>query len=520
LVAFVPLFAAEQIAHDNGKKHFFFIAYVSFLIWNLITTFWVWFATPPGAVMAFILNTLQMAVIFALFRWMRKLTNGFLPYIFFCIAWLAWEHVYCTWLVTWPWLILGNSFAMSVKSIQWYEFTGVLGGSLWILLTNMLLFRLLLLKSRGKAVIKSALSLLVLVVLPLTISHIMYYSYNEKENPVHFGILQPNIDPYNDKFGGLSKDEQNDILLKLSAEAILNKKDANNFILLAPETFFTPDSWSTKIEESNPLKNPHLDVFAKMLNTFNVGGNNLSMIVGAVTYKEYFKGEKPTPTSTKFNSGWYDSFNTAIYLSSGSNGEVETDFYHKSKLVILAESNPFLSGPFKFMDRLVMDIAGGIGNFGTQKERSVFVVNDSCKVGTAICYESIFADYYREWVLNGANVMTIITNDGWWKNTPGHKQHLNYARLRAIENRRSIARSANTGISAFINQRGDVVSETQWWKECYLNGVVNSNNELTIFTQYGDIIGRLSGFLFFLFVLMGIARFISKKYIVKEVFEK
>ena len=100
LFALVPLFLAEQLAHNSGKKRFFHIAYTSFLVWNLITTFWVWFATPGGAVAAFVLNTLQMAIIFTLFRWMRKFTNGFLPYLFFCIVWLAWEHSYQTWQIT------------------------------------------------------------------------------------------------------------------------------------------------------------------------------------------------------------------------------------------------------------------------------------------------------------------------------------------------------------------------------------------------------------------------------------
>ena len=130
LVAFIPLFAAEQIAYNNGKKHFFHIVYTSFLVWNLIATYWVWFATPLGAVAAFLLNTLQMAIPFTLFRWMRKFTNGYLPYIFFIVIWLAWEHSYQTWQVTWPWLVLGNSFATSIKHIQWYEFTGSLGGTL------------------------------------------------------------------------------------------------------------------------------------------------------------------------------------------------------------------------------------------------------------------------------------------------------------------------------------------------------------------------------------------------------
>ena len=114
--------------------------------------------------------------------------------------------------------------------------------------------------------------------------------------------------------------------------------------------------------------------------------------------------------------------------------------------------------------------------------------------------------------------MSIITNDGWWGDTPGYRQHLSYASLRAIETRRSIARSANTGISALINQRGDIIANTAWWERDYINGSLKLNDKITLFVKYGDIIGRVSKFLFFLLALMAISRFISRKYIIKEAF--
>ncbi len=496
LVALVPLFLAEQLAHNSGKKHFFHVAYTSFLVWNLITTFWVWFATPPGAVAAFLLNTLQMAFLFTLFRWMRKFTNGFLPYIFFCIIWLAWEHSYQNWQVTWPWLILGNSFSTSIKHIQWYEFTGVLGGSLWILLTNMLIHRIILLKNRKKPIRVSVASVAVLILFPTILSHILYTTYKETPAPAQFAVLQPNIDPYKDKFGGMNQMQQTAVLLDLAKEA-RNGLNGEECTVLAPETFIFTERWNTRLQEDNPMLNPAYRSIAGWVADENLSGRKTDMIVGAVGYlgEEYF--------------------NSAVFMAPQGDSAmaVVPDYYHKSKLVVLAESNPFKNGPFKFMDKLVSGIAGGIGDFGTQPNRSVFEALGGVKIGTAICYESVFGDFFREWALNGANVMSVITNDGWWRDTPGHKQHLNYARLRAIENRRSIARSANTGISAFINQRGDILQQTGWWERGYLAGTLNLNEEKTIFTVHGDIIGRLSRFLAFLFLLMGFARKLGKKYV-------
>lgn len=512
LIAFIPLLAAEQLAAENKKKHFFIIYYCAFFLWNIITTYWVYYATPGGAAAAILLNSLQMAIIFALFRWMKTLTKGFLPYIFFIITWLAWEHSYFTWAVNWPWLVLGNSFATSIKSIQWYEYTGSLGGSLWILLANTLLFRIIYLKLTREKILVSVCSLVVIIIIPITFSHILYFNYKEVENSRNFTVLQPNIDPFNDKFAGLTQDEQDRILVKLMVES----NTGTDRLILAPETFI-----GTRLNEQMPQVNASFSRFYQIINEYNAvdslgRGRNINMILGAVTDKIYNSPASPTETATNIEPDmWYDRFNAAVFMDSRGN----YDFYHKSKLVILAESNPFKKGPFKFIDKLVSGMAGGIGNFGTQPQRSIFTTPDSVKIGTAICYESIFGDYYREYVLKGANVMGIITNDGWWRNTAGHRHHLSYASLRAIETRRSIARSANTGISAFINQRGDIITQTPWWTQCYLNGSLNLNEKITVFVEHGDMIGRLSRFLFFLFLLMGGARMISKKYIVKEIWK-
>ncbi len=89
----------------------------------------------------------------------------------------------------------------------------------------------------------------------------------------------------------------------------------------------------------------------------------------------------------------------------------------------------------------------------------------------------------------------MITNDGWWGDTPGYKQHRLFSRIRAIENRRSVARAANTGISCFIDQRGEIIAELGWGVEGAITASLNRNQEITFFVRYGDVIGRISIFL-------------------------
>ena len=86
----------------------------------------------------------------------------------------------------------------------------------------------------------------------------------------------------------------------------------------------------------------------------------------------------------------------------------------------------------------------------------------------------------------------MITNDGWWKNTPGYRHHFNFSPVRAIENRRDFVRVANTGISALINAKGMVIARTPWWEKTTLKGKVHLRRGQTFFARNGDYLGRHS----------------------------
>ncbi|MBR4801841.1 MAG: apolipoprotein N-acyltransferase [Bacteroidales bacterium] len=498
LVAFLPLLAAEKLATESGKRHFGLCYYSAFLLWNVIATWWIWYATPAGAVAAIILNALQMAVVFRLFRFLTQRYAGFFPYLALAVLWCAWEHLYQDWQVTWPWLNLGNSFAQSIKHIQWYEVTGSIAGSLWILLANGLIFRTLLNISERRKSGWWALGATVLIAVPILLSHIRYAEYGKKiasydpAQAKEVVVLQPNIDPYQDKFGGKTQRQQDEILLNLAKENITD----STFLVVAPETFFNPSSAAGSIVENNPVGNSTLD----SIRLFSAQ-NNVNFIFGAVTQTYYFEEAKPTRSARPMGArGWYDLFNTAVYTGKDS----ALTFYHKSKLVVMAETVPYI-GNTSVLGSLGLDLGGGFGNFGTQSYRGLFITPDDVKIGSAVCYESVFANFFRDYVKDeGANLMTIITNDGWWKNTSGHIQHLHYASLRAIETRRDIARSANTGTSALINQRGDILQPTPWWEKCAIRGEVYPSAEITPFVKYGDITGLLSCWISAAFVLIGI----------------
>ena len=511
LFGMVPLFFIEDICRKHDVKGATWYYYLLFVVWNTITTYWVSYATLPGGIAAILLNAFQMSLVFWFYRLFKKQIlkrdgasrDSFIPYLFFIVTWLGWEHYYFDAEVSWPWLVLGNAFAGSIKSVQWYEYTGTLGGSLWILLSNVLLYRIIVKeagrdKDAGESKYQRRQRYALyggyasLIILPFVISFVMFSSYEEKKDPCEFVLLQPNIEPYQDKFNTLTRDEQDDILFRLAERGVTPQTS----FVVAPETF----TWF--INEDAPYTCPTI----RRMGAFVKKYPQANFITGAVTMRQYVTRNAPSLTAKKGRGYWYDTFNASVMMDSSG----RCDFFHKSKLVVLTEFIPYpkLLAP---INKLAIELGGATGSYGTQPEITIFEGSDGTKIGTAICYESVYGDYYRDYILKGAQVMSIITNDGWWSNTPGYRQHLRYASLRAIETRRSIARSANTGISAFINQRGERVAELGWWHEDCLTGSINLNNELTFFVRHGDFIGRISTFMFTLLALLYFTIAVTKR---------
>ena len=157
---------------------------------------------------------------------------------------------------------------------------------------------------------------------------------------------------------------------------------------------------------------------------------------------------------------------------------------------------------FKYFEQFALEMGGTTGSLGFQSTRTVFSSTDSeVKFAPVICYESVYGEYVTEYVKNGANVISVITNDGWWGNSPGHIQHLKLSKLRAIENRRWVVRSANTGISCFISPQGVVSQATEYWVPASIAGTVELNNEFTFYTRFGDYIGRIAMYLAFMLII-------------------
>ena len=505
LVGFVPLLCADYIASGAGGKRFWIWHYCTFVLWNAFTTFWVCNATVGGGIFAVLANALQMSVIFGLFRLAKKRLGGVVPYIFLAVTWIAWERWYLTSAqISWPWLVLGNAFATTIKDIQWYSVTGTLGGSLWVWCSNLALFGAIVSIWSGSwkqwnkvARISCAIALPLVLLGPPICSAIMFNSYSERsEGSVEVVIGQPNLDPYK-KFSSMTQAQQTDVLLGLY-EKELAKGPTD--LLLAPETF-TFDVILNDIPSSPTWQRFH---------AFLQEHPGTDILFGASTNELFHTRSAPGLLSYPWGDGWRVPHNSAIMLSEDGRTEV----FHKSKLVVGTELTPYPK-VFVPLDNWLSKTFGNgqplMARDSGQDEISLLHLSNGTPLGCAVCYESVYGEYCTGYTNKGAGFLTVITNDSWWGNTPGYRQHLSYSCLRAIELRRDIARCGNSGISCFINQRGEILERGPWWEEAVMRGSVNINTRESFFARHGDVTGRVCTLAFLLLAALLIVRLISGK---------
>ncbi|HWR33755.1 MAG TPA: apolipoprotein N-acyltransferase, partial [Chitinophagaceae bacterium] len=472
-IAWVPLLWLETKV--KSRKKFFGFTYITMFIWNVATTWWIWNASEPGALAAFFANSFIMCLPWLGFKIAKKHLGERAGYIALVAFWMSFEYIHLQdWGLSWPWLSLGNSFATHTEWVQWYEYTGTSGGTLWILLVNIFLF--LHIKNnfnrQSAKTYKNLFIAVVLMIVPIIGS--TFFSLHKKnsiESP-NIVVVQPNIDPYekvSEATGSFEAQLQK--LIATSEKEI----DSNTALVVWPETALYT---ARGIDEDNLKDNFFLNPFWAFLKRHP----NISLFTGIESFRAF---NHKTKYSEEFDGKFYESYNGSMLIdSSGASA-----FYHKSMLVPGVETLPWF---LKFLSKWFDKFGGTTAGYAKQSERTVLNEKHGFKIAPAICYESIYGEFMSKYVRNGANLICIITNDGWWKKTPGHKQHMNYARLRAIETRTWVARSANTGISCFIDPYGTVIDPQPYDTNAAIKLKISlATDRQTFFVKHGDILSKI-----------------------------
>ena len=501
--ALVPLMMME---HDITKFSkikrkgwvIFGLSYLCFVIWNIVTTGWLYGSKNPDgthSVMAVVfpvlVNSLLYSFVFQLYHWYKKAQGTYWGLTFFVAIWMCFEKLHMSWEFTWPWLNLGNAFSEYPKIIQWYDTLGATGGSFWILLINVYAFYTLRIWEAGrkrKSLIINSAILVGAIALPMLISVVKYNNFDEKPiGSVKVLMLQPELDPYTEKYSKDSLTIMND-LLTLAEQ---NSKGQIDYYI-GPETSLPGfGSISERGFEQSTLLNNVKDFLSK---------HPKSVFATGISSHKFFRSneQKPNAAYQVSDGSFVESYNSAVQIIPNQKVEV----YHKGKLVPGVEIFPYINVLKPVLGDAMLNLGGATVSLGIDEERKVFTNPfNKGKLAPIICYESIYGEFVTDYVKNGANFLAIMTNDSWWGVTQGHQQLMSYAKLRAIETRREIARSANSGISAHIDAKGDVLADTLYGDKTALFAEVKLYYKMTFYSRAGDLLSRISifvlGFLVF-----------------------
>ena len=465
LVALIPLLMISS-AYSDSKRDWWRMAgwaALTFALWNALTVWWVWNATPIGPIAATAFATFWNLVAFMLYHYVSKRARKSVAYTLLAVGWVATEYLFThAEVLSFPWLMLGNGFSGDVWAVQWYEWTGVFGGSLWVVVANIAIYEAW--QNRYDWPILRA---VMVVLIPIVTSLVLYFGYEKSAEEVQVAVAQPNVDCYAEKFKGDGMPQLRNL------QGLMAEASADTRVVLFPETALPGPLDEESIERSRVV----LEIKNRL--------QPQTMVATGVTTIRFYDGDvPPTITARQGLGGYYDYYNSALAIG----GDSQENIHHKMRLVVGVEAMPFTGLLNKFVD-----LGGITGQLGRNDEPTVFE-KGGVRFGPAICYEGLYGECFARFVGEGAdaNVMLVMSNDGWWGNTPGHKRLFDFCRLRAVETRRAVARSANTGVSGFISARGDVEQRLDWDKRGLLQQKVEVRRERTVYATYGDWVGRMS----------------------------
>jgi len=490
---------------QKSKKEALRWGYFVGLLTNLMLLYWIGWATLAGAISAILVLPAYVALfaflhVFSLQKWGEK------SILLAPVWWTSIEWIKSLGQIGFPWFTLGYSQSRYLSLIQFAEYVSVIGISFWVLLINVQLYTFLQSIRHKQTVYKPIIILGLLFLLPFLHGKMVI---PEKitlpdADKIRIGLVQGNIDPFQ-KWKPQFKDSSFTTYTRLTEQVARFKPD----LIIWPETA-TP-CWLR-------YEYKYLSQIKHQLDTLNI-----PLLTGTPDYQFVSETE-------------YRTYNAAILIQPHS-AEIQT--YYKLRLVPFGERIPYEdSFPFTLIKGLLNKLEMGQGNFSPGDRPVVFSfprtvtkdashtkppaysslksksnlttsTNDSIRFGVAICYESVFPKIVNKFIKLGAQFQVIITNDAWFGKTAMPFQHLYYAVFRAIENRVSIARGTNTGISAFIDPYGHITSTTPLYQEAILVDEIPLLNQKSFYVKYGNIFSN--GILIFSAFLLVVLIFYPRK---------
>ncbi len=457
---------------SDSFKQTAYYSYAGFVFWNLLTTYWLMIASGIAGVAAILANSVLMTIPLCLMRYFdKKLDKPVLISLLQTAAWVSYEYLHHNWDLAWPWLSIGNAWSDQISIIQYISITGHLGITFWVVFTAALAYQTVRYRTKTLAITTIA-SLLLLPSLSL-----IWFAIDTPElsadKTANVLVVQPNHDSYLD-YGGMSGNgEVLDSLFSITSKFKTNETE----LIVWPEN---------AIDRAVQMDNYTIKRIADSAETWET-----SFIVGAGVVQYYDANDAPELHHNTGNGQKYNVFNSSIFIEPSG----FASRYDKANLVPIVERIPFVNF-LNAIDVFGWFDWGNLAGYGKGTSPDMLETSSFITPGL-VCYDSVYPGWTREFVNEGADFLTIITNDGWWGNTSGHRQHFAYARLRAIEFDRWIVRSANNGTSGIILPDGTVQYKTDYWVRTAFNARIQVKDTQTFYARFGDWLSYLCLFLTF-----------------------
>jgi apolipoprotein N-acyltransferase len=420
---------------------------------------------------------LPVTAFYKVYRSLKNFRYKYLYLLSFPFIWVAFEYLHTLTQISFPWLFFGNTQTYNLAKIQFIEYTGVYGLSFWICSVSILLFYIIQKQKEQSWKLSARTYLLVISLIVLYLAPDAYtffmkspakYVNSFANGELNVGVIQPNADPW-ERWGGKQMQFVTEYVEMIKE---LKQKNPNTQLIVLPETAITFYLFNPVNEEKyNKIK--HF-----------VDSTGTPLLIGMPFYKIYKDSTEAPKDAKRGNEGiFYDTYNSAVLFEKSKTKE-NFQVYKKNKLVIGAERIPYQEVLGFLKDYVTWQV--GISQWQIGKDTVNFQMENGMQFNSAICYESVYPEFFSKFVKKGADFCTIITNDAWWGKLSGTYQHNQYAILRAVENRRWIVRSANTGISDIIDPYGNKLNETPINERASFADKIGIIKEKTFYTEHGD----------------------------------
>ncbi len=491
-VGLVPLLWAllneGAATHPRHLRRAFFTSYFCGVLWYMLNCYWVYqtmfyygHVPPPGAAGILFLYSAILGLYFGLFGWVlaffRRRFGLTAALVLVPFLWTALELAAAR-ITSVPWDQLGYSQVDSLWIIRLAPVTGVYGISFVLVLGNAVLIGVWITRPGANTWIRAFVSIASLILLFL-------FSRWAAPPPAptsdYAVLLQPNIDVEPpDNWKGTEWQGDAGWLIASARETCTRAFDG------MPVDDATPSAQSCA--QNTPP--PGLVLWPEVGSWWRSDDPRTLALLRAVTasaHAPFIAGMVGEDAAGIYNSG--------VFVN--ADGSVQGR-YDKIHLVPFGEYVPFRN-LFFFANHLTRQV----GDFTRGRNRSVFRA-DGHTFGIFICYESVFADEVRLFAKNGAEVLVNISDDGWYGDTSAPWQHLNMARMRAIENRRWILRDTNNGVTTVIDPYGRVTLSAPRHTLTSLVARYGYRSDVTFYTRHGDVFGYFCCVVCLMAVILGV----------------